>query len=60
MTRRRRGSATVHRPADLVTAVLLAGALWWGGAEFLQWRASRRPPGVPAPADGSLGLLVLG
>ncbi len=48
------------RPARLVVGLFVELALWWGGAEVLQWRASRRPPGAAARPDGSLGLLVLG
>lgn len=50
-----------RRTAGGVCAVLLVAAGgWWGGAEWLQRRASRRPPGSRARADGLLGALVLG
>ena len=47
-------------PGRLARALVLAAAVWWGGAEFVQWRASRHPPGAPDRGDGTLGLLVLG
>ena len=52
-----RTGASAGRFAGLLLA---AGVCWVGGAEFLQWRAARRPPGVPPRPDGVLGLLVLG
>ena len=48
---------TVRR---LSAGLVVAAGGWWGGAEWLQRRASRRPPGARARADGLLGALVLG
>ena len=42
------------------TTLALAAGLWWGGAELVQWRASKRPPGRPDDGQGLLGALVLG